>query len=87
MSIIFLILKNHHSDKIKTTIFMSENNLSFKQAYEELREINESFKNGSMDIDNLLAKLKRAKELLDFCKNKLRTIEDEIKANEEPNVS
>ena len=59
---------------------MSKKDITYKQAYDELQEIARSLESGTLEIDQLSVKLKRAKELLEICKIKLRTIEEEIEA-------
>ena len=50
--------------------------LSYSEAYTELQEISKKLENGEFDIDKLSIKIKRAAELVNFCKEKLRTIEE-----------
>ncbi len=52
--------------------------LSFDAAYAELNQILISLQSDETSLDDLSAKLKRAAELSEFCKSKLRTIEAEI---------
>ena len=44
-----------------------------------LQTIVSQMENGEMDIDALLANLKEAKQLIDFCKNKLTRVETDVK--------
>lgn len=57
--------------------------LTYTIAQNELKNILEEIQSGDISIDDLSSKLKRAKELVLFCKVKLRTIEEEIDALEE----
>lgn len=52
--------------------------ISFDKAQEELESILSQLQNEDVSIDKLSDKLKRAKELVQICKSKLRTIEEEI---------
>jgi len=52
--------------------------LSYSKAYAELQEISKKLENGEFDIDELSVKIKRAAELVNFCKEKLRTIEEDM---------
>lgn len=61
-------------------------NKSFDKAYEELRQIVSELQNSEMGIDNLSKQLKKATELVNFCKEKLRNVEQDIeKINPESN--
>lgn len=51
---------------------------SFDKAYEELQSIVEKLQNDDSSIDNLSTQLKKAKELVSFCKTRLREIEEDI---------
>ncbi len=50
-------------------------NMTYESAYKELKEIMDSLESESMKIDEIEIKLKRATELLDFCKSKLNDVE------------
>jgi exodeoxyribonuclease VII small subunit len=52
--------------------------LSFEQAYGELQAIIGSIENDAVSIDELAQKVKRAGELVHFCRMRLRTAESEI---------
>ncbi|MEM1321060.1 MAG: exodeoxyribonuclease VII small subunit [Bacteroidota bacterium] len=58
--------------KKKTTIS------SYKTAYEELQQIVDQIEEGSIGIDDLAARSQRAAELIQFCRDKLRTTEKEL---------
>lgn len=53
-------------------------NLSYKQAEEELTRIVAEIEKGDVDVDILTQKVKRATELIRFCRGKLRKTELEI---------
>ena len=65
---------------------MSKKEITYKQAYDELKEIAASLENGTLEIDQLSVKLSRAKELLEICKQKLRSIEEEIEDNDNKSI-
>ena len=52
--------------------------MTYKEAYDELQEIASSLDNGELEVDMLASKIKRASELVKFCKEKLRSIENEV---------
>lgn len=51
---------------------------TYKKAFEELEQIAESLENDQIEIDDLAKKIKRAKELVNICKDKLYKIEQDI---------
>lgn len=57
---------------------MAKSEMQYKAAIAELEEIIEAIENDSTDIDNLLVKVKRATELVNFCRTKLKSSENEI---------
>jgi len=61
---------------------MSNKKKGFDQAYEELQEIVASLQDDETGIDSLSSKMKRAKELVEFCRDKLREVEEDIEAIE-----
>ena len=54
----------------------------FDKAFKELQDIVNSLQDEDTSIDKLSVKLKKAKELVGFCKSKLREVEDDISAIE-----
>ena len=52
--------------------------LNFDTAYSELQQILINLQDEDIDIEKMSAYVKRAKELSDFCKKRLRTIEKDI---------
>jgi len=58
-------------------------NKSFDKAYAELQKIVTQLQDDETSIDKLSTQLKKANELVAFCKSKLRAIDAEIKGNEE----
>ncbi|HMR89148.1 MAG TPA: exodeoxyribonuclease VII small subunit [Saprospiraceae bacterium] len=57
---------------------MSKKNMTYDAAYAELNNILSSLQKDDVSLDDLSEKLKRAAELSDFCKTKLRSIEEDI---------
>lgn len=57
---------------------MTKNNISYKKAIAELEKILEEIESENTDFDQMLAKAKRATELLKFCKEKLYSTENEM---------
>jgi exodeoxyribonuclease VII small subunit len=47
-------------------------------AINEIEQIIAEIENNELDVDDLTDKIRRASELLKFCKTKLRTTEEEI---------
>jgi len=56
---------------------------SFDKAYSELESIVEKLQSEDTSIDKLSVQIKKANELVKFCKTKLRSIDEEIKDSEE----
>jgi len=54
--------------------------LTYSAALEELENIIQEIENEEITIDDLSVKVKRASTLLSFCKDKLRTTEDDIQS-------
>ena len=61
---------------------MANKKKGFDQAYEELQEIVASLQDDETGIDSLSSKMKRAKELVEFCRDKLREVEEDIESIE-----
>lgn len=57
---------------------MNKKKLSYETAMQELESIVDKVETGEMDIDNLSDSLRRAKELLTFCRERLTKVDDEI---------
>lgn len=53
-------------------------NLTYEQAYSELKQIAEDIDNESVSVDVLAEKVKRASELIEFCQRRLKSTEKEI---------
>lgn len=54
-------------------------NMTYEKAISRIEEITKKVESGEMDIDSLAANLKEAKELVQFCKNKLTKVEEDVK--------
>lgn len=52
---------------------------SYEQAMTKLEQIVAQIERGELDIDQLSAKLKEAKELIAFCKKRLYQVDEEVK--------
>jgi len=59
---------------------MTEQDLTYSAAYEELENIALEMENESVSIDELARRVKRAAELIEFCQKKLRNTEKEVAA-------
>lgn len=56
-----------------------EKKLTYEKAVKRLEEIVKKIEGGEMDIDSLTTNLKEAKDLVEFCKDKLTNVEAEVK--------
>lgn len=52
--------------------------MTYEQAYEELQEIISDIETGEITVDSLSLKVKRAAELIAFCKEKLTSTEQDV---------
>ncbi len=55
-----------------------EQNLTYDEAYTELKSIAREIDNESITVDVLAQKVKRAADLIKFCQDKLRATETEV---------
>lgn len=58
---------------------MAKKEVKYEEAVAQLEEIVDKMENDELDIDQLSDQLKRAKELVKLCKDKLTKTDDEIK--------
>ena len=58
---------------------MTKEVIKYEQAVRELEEIVGKMENDELDIDQLSEQLKRAKQLVKLCKDKLTKTDEEIK--------
>ena len=57
---------------------MSKKEKNYEEAFEELQEIVLQIEEGDIGVDDLSAKVKRAAELIKYCKGKLKSVEADI---------
>ncbi len=57
---------------------MTKKKQTYETAYAELQNILEAIQTKEVSLDSLAAQLKRAKELIQFCKEKLHAVEAEL---------
>lgn len=57
---------------------MSNDKLTYEEAYLELKQIADDIASENVSVDVLAAKVKRASELITFCQTKLRSTEQEV---------
>jgi exodeoxyribonuclease VII small subunit len=53
-------------------------NLTYEQAYQQLKQIALEIENETISVDVLADKVKTASELINFCQEKLRSTETEV---------
>ncbi len=53
--------------------------LTYKQAIQELENIVQDLERDNQDIDTLCQRLMRATELVDFCRNRLTEVSNKVK--------
>lgn len=56
-----------------------DKNMKYEDAVHELEQIVQQMENDELDIDSLGEQLKRAQELIKFCKSRLTKTDGEIK--------
>ncbi len=52
--------------------------MSYDQAMQELQVLSQELQEGKVSIDDLSTKVDRAKELITFCREKLRSTESDL---------
>ena len=57
---------------------MAKSKLTYEMALAELEDIRSALESNDIPIDQLPEKVKKAHEILKFCKEKLRATEDEL---------
>ena len=57
---------------------MKDSKLTYEEAYKELEAIISDIEDGEIGVDVLSEKVKRAAELIAFCKQKLATTESDV---------
>ena len=58
------------------------NHLTFDQAWQQLQQLVAAIEEESLPLDELASKVKEAKQLIRHCEEKLRLIEQDLKADE-----
>lgn len=58
---------------------MAEEKFNYEEAIKQLQLIADNMESGEMNIDSITKDLKKAKELIKLCKDKLTKTENEIK--------
>jgi exodeoxyribonuclease VII small subunit len=53
---------------------------TYTEAFEELQQLVQEMENGEISVDELAIKVKRATELIAFCKQKLTSTEQDVEA-------
>lgn len=59
---------------------MTKKNLTYKEAVQEVEDILRQIENEELEVDELSEKVKRATTLLKWCKEKLRSTEEEVES-------
>jgi exodeoxyribonuclease VII small subunit len=54
--------------------------MTYEKAFEEIKKIAKDIEEGNIPIDKLEVSIKRSKELIQFCQDKLRSIEKELES-------
>jgi exodeoxyribonuclease VII small subunit len=54
-------------------------NLTYNKAYSDLSRLVDQIEDDKIQLDTLAAKVKQAKELIEFCETKLRLIDNDVK--------
>jgi exodeoxyribonuclease VII small subunit len=57
-----------------------ETTLTYETAFAELQQIESEIMDETVTIDELAGKVKRAAELINFCRTRLRATEEEVNA-------
>lgn len=58
---------------------MAKKEIPYTEAMAEIEKIMTKLRGESIDIDTLAAEVKRASELIEMCKQRLRTTEEEVR--------
>lgn len=53
--------------------------LTYNKAYNDLSKLVDQIEDDKIQLDTLADKVKQAKELIDFCETKLRSIDKDVK--------
>ena len=52
--------------------------MTYESALKELKEVIDDLRNELVSVDDLTEKVQRAKELIEFCKEKLRNVGEDL---------
>jgi exodeoxyribonuclease VII small subunit len=69
---------HHEQEAMEASAGQGETALGFRQAMEELEGILQRIEGEEIDIDQLAQELRRAAQLLDLCRGKIRKAEVEV---------
>lgn len=58
---------------------MAKKMMSYQQAIDQIEEIMAKFRQGEMTVDELASEVKRATELITYCKERLHKAESDLK--------
>lgn len=58
---------------------MAKKEIPYTEAMAEIEKIMTKLRGESIDVDTLTAEVKRASELIEMCKKRLRTTEEEVR--------
>lgn len=58
---------------------MAKKEIPYTEAMAEIEKIMSKLRGENIDIDTLTAEVKRASELIEMCKQRLRTTEEEVR--------
>lgn len=59
---------------------MDKKKPGYSESIREIEDILERFSNEELDVDTLAAQVKRATELINLCKHRLRKAEEDVEA-------
>ncbi len=57
---------------------MQKKEINYEEAVNQLEEIARKMENGEFEVDELVAQLKKAQQLIKLCNDKLRCTDEEI---------
>lgn len=57
---------------------MTKKNIKYQEAVKEIEQILQNLEEEDLDVDQMADKVKRATELIQLCKNKLKNTEEEV---------
>lgn len=53
-------------------------NMTYNEAYTELSKLVDQIEDDKIQLDTLAEKVRQAKELIDYCETRLRTIDNDV---------